>query len=165
MMVAQARSDWGDNWKWPSQELQELWVKIPEVERKRFRRGLLIDWGFATVEKVNDDVVLTEEDVKIYHPTQWVAPSLNINVVDREKDTMRHCIPGDHKLKQAEYSIPPLWELNNDMNIDSMNTHILTAGARDGQVNVEWVNEVLGKEKHSLTNAMVRDLWSSRDHG
>jgi hypothetical protein len=69
-------------------------------------------------------------------------------------------------LQRAEYGIPPLWELNDDKKINRMNTHIFTAGAQDGQVNFEWVNEVLGKETHSgLTNATVRDLWTPQGHG
>lgn len=158
-MVSQVRSDWGDDWEWGSRELQDLWASLPSDERAKVHRGLLIDWGFAAVERVHRDEAqeLTEDDVKVYRPTQKVTHSQTINVVSHENDTARHCISSNHISDMGEYGIPALWEVNEHNEIVDVGTHFTPPCAFDGHVNLELVNQVLGKdERHSLTNATVR---------
>ncbi|KAG0697550.1 hypothetical protein DFH29DRAFT_1071564 [Suillus ampliporus] len=153
MMVGQARSDWCNDWEWKSLELQQFWASLPKDHRSKIHRSLLIDWGFAAIEKVDSNAELIEDDVKVYHPTKWVPPPSAINVVSHESETTCHCLPGDKQVGDAKYSFPSLWDVQDDK-ICSMNTQFTPGGAKDGHVDVDWVNTILRNEEHGLTNAM-----------
>ncbi|KAG2029031.1 hypothetical protein BDR03DRAFT_1018996, partial [Suillus americanus] len=154
MMVSQARSDWPVDRQWGSTELQKLWDNLPYTTRSQIRRGLLIDWGFAAVEKVDSHLVLTEADVRVYREPERVTPSAYVNVVSYEDGAIRHCIAGEYEdLGEDGYAIPPLWMLENGR-IGGMYTQISPVSATDGLVPTDWTNEVLGRGEKTLTNAM-----------
>ncbi|KAG2062515.1 hypothetical protein BDR04DRAFT_1165082 [Suillus decipiens] len=165
IMVNQARSDWPVDRQWGSTELQKLWDNLPGTTRTQIRRGLLIDWGFAMVERMNSNSELTEADVRVYREPERVDPSAHINVVPCEDGAIRHCVAGGCKdISKDEYAIPPLWMLENGR-ISGMPTQVSPVSATDGLVPTDWVNEVLGKGEKYLTNAMFQGNLAIRMHG
>ncbi|KAG2062513.1 hypothetical protein BDR04DRAFT_1165089 [Suillus decipiens] len=152
MMVSQARSDWPVDRQWHSNDLQNCWSKLDDTTRSNIRRGLLIDWGFAVVERVDgDSSCLTSKELKVYRPTERALPSANINVV-YEDDTTRHCLTGQWASGDSGYHIPPLWKLDGEK-ISEMNTQSCPVSAVDGLLPTDWVNDVLNEGIDEATSA------------
>ncbi|KAG2029035.1 hypothetical protein BDR03DRAFT_1018992 [Suillus americanus] len=153
MMVSQARSDWPVDRQWHSTDLQNCWIKLDSNIRSHIRRGLLIDWGFAAVERVGgDSSSLTSKELKVYRPTERILPSTDMNVVLHEDDTIRHCLTGQWDPGDRGYHIPPLWKLEGQR-ISEMNTQSSPVSAIDGLVPTDWVNDVLNKDVDEATSA------------
>ena len=157
-MVLQARSDWPKNRKWSSQELQRLWEDLSADTHSQIRRGLLIDWGFAALERSTNGeeaVELTAEDVTVFEPVEYRPPTYR-NVV-KEEDAKRHCETGIPVVDdEAIYPIVPLWNLQDDSHKVIMNTQEFVRAAMYGQINLEWTNAALCKAGGQPSNATVR---------
>jgi hypothetical protein len=155
LMVCQRRSDWPKERKWASKELQKLCGESGNLEG--IHRGLLIDWGFGILERstvATPFQPLTDEDVNVYRPAE-PSPRPPFDGLD-EGDNMRHCISPPSSAQLNTYSVPPLWQVTKDGQLAGLNTQTFVRAIKDGQVEAEWVNEALRREKSHLSNATVR---------
>ena len=151
-MVSQARSDWPVDREWRSSKLKDCWEEVPEDIRSKIRRGLLIDWGFATIQGTNE-VELTEEDVMVYPPVPSDSSWLMMwDVTFNEGEVGRHESPGvcsSPEQNKGILPIPPLWIYNDEGKLEvNCDTNVyLSKAANEGQLDHGWVNDALQKQE------------------